>query len=200
MAYVYLIRNVINGKGYVGQTEMSISRRWTGHKSSARCGSSLVLHAAMRKYGVENFTICEVLRCDSLLLNDLEAHYIKFYGTFCSSGHGYNMSEGGENPPNHKGAKRSEKTRARMSAAARNRPPMSPEIRAQISATKKANGDAPSPEAREKARVLSIGKPRAAHVIAAATAARLGVKKNAEELARRSATRKANTLARQEAS
>jgi hypothetical protein len=38
----------------------------------------------------------EVASCDSSLLNDLEKHYIKFYGTYAPTGHGYNMTKGGE--------------------------------------------------------------------------------------------------------
>jgi group I intron endonuclease len=91
---IYLIRNKINGKGYVGQTTHLITKRWSQHKYQARNGKDALLGKAIRKYGIENFTIQEVVKCDVLLLNDLEIHYIKFYGTYAPTGHGYNLTEG----------------------------------------------------------------------------------------------------------
>lgn len=99
MGYIYLIRNLVNGKGYIGQTVNKVARRFDQHKYSANRGSNDALHRAMRKYGIENFSVKEVVSCESLLLNDLERHYIQFYGTFASIGHGYNMTEGGDGTP-----------------------------------------------------------------------------------------------------
>lgn len=93
---IYLIRNLINGKGYVGQTSYSLGHRWSRHKFDAKRGMPSLLHRAMRKYGNENFIIEQVVLGEDYLLNDLEIHYIKFYGTRCDSGHGYNMTDGGE--------------------------------------------------------------------------------------------------------
>ena len=191
MAFIYLIRNLINGKGYVGQTEMTIARRWSGHKSAAKSSSAL-LHRAIRKYGNENFSITTVASCDPLLLNDLEKHYIKFYGTHFSTGHGYNLTEGGDNPPSAKGLKRSPETRARMSKAAKNRPPVSIEDRKKRSETAKRIGHMPPRSAIEKARLVNTGKPRSANATAAVIAAITGVKKPKEELALRTATRRKN--------
>jgi len=36
---VYLITNTVNGKVYVGQTTVGVSKRWKGHKDEARKGS-----------------------------------------------------------------------------------------------------------------------------------------------------------------
>lgn len=120
--HIYLIRNLVNGKGYVGQTIQTVPKRWIAHKSCATHDRGNAVHAAMRKYGTENFTCNEVVSCDSLLLNDLERHYIKFYGTFAPTGHGYNLTEGGETPPDCTGTKRSEETKKRMSESAHKGP------------------------------------------------------------------------------
>ena len=93
---IYLIRNWVNGKGYVGKTVYSLAHRWSGHKASTKAGVDSLIYRAMRKYGIENFSIVEAIRCDESLLNDAEKHYIKFYGTHCNEGHGYNMTDGGE--------------------------------------------------------------------------------------------------------
>jgi group I intron endonuclease len=196
MASIYLIRNLIDGKGYVGQTEMTIARRWSGHKSDARRNDTF-LYQAMRKHSIENFTIEEVVSCDSSLLNDLEKHYIQFYGTHFSTGHGYNLTEGGDNPPSAKGLKRTAETRARMSEAAKNRPPVSVEDRKKRSETATRIGHMPPRSAIENARLVNTGRPRAAHVTAAVVAALTGVKKSKDELARRTATRRKNAAKRE---
>jgi predicted nucleotidyltransferase len=54
--YIYLIRNLLNGKAYIGKTEKSVSLRFSQHKTQSKIGSAYALHAAMRKYGVHNFS------------------------------------------------------------------------------------------------------------------------------------------------
>jgi group I intron endonuclease len=198
MASIYLIRNLVDGKGYVGQTVMTIARRWSGHKSDARRNDTF-LYQAMRKHGIENFSITEVVSCDPSLLNDLERHYIKFYGTYFSTGHGYNLTEGGDNPPIAKGLKRTAETRARMSEAAKNRPPVSAEDRKKRSETAKRIGHMPPRSAIENARLVNTGRPRSANVTAAVIAALTGTKKSKEEIARRTATRRKNAAKRAKA-
>jgi group I intron endonuclease len=104
----------------------------------------------MRKYGVENFSVTEVLSCDPLLLNDLERHYIRFYGTHAVLGHGYNLTEGGDGSPGsvptteqrekmsiaHKGKTIPKEQRDKISAALKGRV-VSKETAARISAAKK---------------------------------------------------------------
>jgi group I intron endonuclease len=55
--YIYRIDNLENGKFYIGQTIQGISKRWNEHVSDTRSGCTYVIHAAMRKYGIEMFTI-----------------------------------------------------------------------------------------------------------------------------------------------
>jgi group I intron endonuclease len=118
MGYIYLIRNTINGKGYVGQTVVSIEQRFSEHVAASNRGCGNALYKAMRKYGMENFSVSEVASCDSLLLNDLEKHYVKFYGTFAPVGHGYNMTLGGDGAL---GYVMSEESKKKMSLAKKGR-------------------------------------------------------------------------------
>lgn len=81
---IYRIDNLDNGNFYIGQTRMTLSKRFTDHKSEARRGQVMVtLYNAMRKYGVDMFTIedVEVLQAATKeelvrLLNDREIYYI----------------------------------------------------------------------------------------------------------------------------
>ena len=95
--FIYLITNEVNRKGYVGKTSFSIERRWAEHLKAAKNPKNVfALYVAIRKYGAEKFSIREVASCDEADLNDLEKHYIQYLGTFANSGHGYNMTEGGD--------------------------------------------------------------------------------------------------------
>lgn len=103
--FVYLITNTINGMRYVGQTTTSLEERFRLHKALKNCR---YLHAALEKYGSENFTIeaiCEPLTIE--LMNEFEAEYIKRYNTLAPNG--YNLTEGGRVP------RHNEITRRKMS-------------------------------------------------------------------------------------
>lgn len=64
---IYLITNAINDKKYVGQTIKSLKRRSNAHKRDAfKYQSSLPLHRAMRKYGIENFNNAKLKEQDVL--------------------------------------------------------------------------------------------------------------------------------------
>ena len=155
---IYLIRNVINGKGYVGQTGVSIESRYKKHLENARRGVDLALYRAMRKHGQENFVVTEVATCNRLLLDDLEKHYIKFFGTSAAGGHGYNMTDGGDTRRVPNGWRHTEESKAKNSAAHKGmkRPPRSDEFRAKQSAAQK--GKSPSEETRIKLSLAGKGK------------------------------------------
>lgn len=57
---VYVVMNHINGKVYVGQTTQRLSNRWAQHKHSVVRGSKTPFHLALKKYGLDNFSVCEV--------------------------------------------------------------------------------------------------------------------------------------------
>ena len=93
MAYIYKITNTINGKMYIGKTELTIEKRFQQHcKDSQRDKmSNRPLYKAMRKYGVEFFSIEEIEETDSP--EEREIYWIEFYGTFKN---GYNATMGGD--------------------------------------------------------------------------------------------------------
>ena len=93
MAYIYKITNTINGKMYIGKTELTIEKRFQQHcKDSQRDKmSNRPLYKTMRKYGVEFFSIEEIEETDSP--EEREIYWIEFYGTFKN---GYNATMGGD--------------------------------------------------------------------------------------------------------
>jgi len=110
---IYKIENKINGKIYVGQTVGDLSNRVAGHvKSNMHIGN------ALRKYGLESFTISVIDHADTKeVLNEKEKYWIKILT--CQSPNGYNLAAGGEGGDLSKFIKygpRSEKTKAKTSA------------------------------------------------------------------------------------
>ncbi len=116
---VYLLQNTVNGKCYVGKTVQGLRRRWNEHCGDARSRGTTVLHRALRKYGPENFQrkILSVGLNESVLLA-LETFWIRELNTRAPNG--YNLTDGGDGIS---GCRRSPETRAKQSAAARNRSP-----------------------------------------------------------------------------
>lgn len=56
--YIYKITNILNNKCYIGQTINTIEERWKRHQQDALSGRLDTHFAnAIRKYGVENFTL-----------------------------------------------------------------------------------------------------------------------------------------------
>ena len=157
---IYLIRNNVNGKGYVGQTTVGVDRRFAKHLENARRGIDGALYRAIRKHGAENFTVSEIASCRRVLLDDLEKHYIKFFGTSSTCGHGYNMTAGGDSRRVPEGWHHSEESKAKNSASHKGmkRPPRSAEFLAKQSAAQK--GKTPSIETRAKLSAALKGKPR----------------------------------------
>jgi group I intron endonuclease len=93
---IYLITNKINGKMYVGQTRNKLKERWAAHK---RCRDNMAIAKAIKKYGIEKFSIQVIDRCQTAdELNKKEIDWIKHYGTLYPSG--YNLQEGGLNLDN----------------------------------------------------------------------------------------------------
>ena len=191
MGHIYLIRNLVNGKGYVGQTTNTVIRRWKRHKSDAKRGHHCAIHSAIRKYGAGSFIIKEVARCEDSLLNKLERLFIKFYGTYAPTGHGYNETEGGEGSI---GFHHSDETKTKMSIAGKRRgfPAeatakarlvnkgnqylkgriLSEEHKAKISSTLKGTrGHPQSEETKHRIAAKAKGRKQSAEVIAKRVAA-----------------------------
>lgn len=94
MAYIYKITNTINGKIYIGQTVQSIKNRWKQHVNEAYAEAKCAhLHAAIRKYGENNFNIEVIESCPQELLDEREIYWIKELDTINV---GYNLTSGGK--------------------------------------------------------------------------------------------------------
>ena len=133
---IYGIRNVINGKIYVGKTGMNFGDRWDSHRSLLNSGKhdNPHLQHAWDKYKQENFEFIVIEDCSVDELSDKEKYYIKLYKDM---GLAYNIHDGGDegynlgkhlsedtkrkigekNRINGIGRKASEETKEKMSAA-----------------------------------------------------------------------------------
>lgn len=96
MGHIYCITNSINGKQYVGKTEIDVQERFEQHKGIRNCprDKNRPLYRAMRKYGVENFTVEELETVEDVsMLSERESFWIAQKDTFR---HGYNCTRGGD--------------------------------------------------------------------------------------------------------
>lgn len=93
----YMITNNVNGHRYIGITVCSLEKRWREHRSAANTGSQKRLYRAMRKYGIENFSINKIYDATSFDdLQEAEKRFIAQYETHASLNKGYNLTSGGE--------------------------------------------------------------------------------------------------------
>jgi hypothetical protein len=97
---IYLVRNKINGKQYVGQTLKYVSvnktkrgteGRWRVHVHDAMNGMDEIrlLHEAIREFGPDNFEVTKICDCHESQLSILEDKYMREYNTF--EPNGYNI-------------------------------------------------------------------------------------------------------------
>lgn len=92
---IYGIRNLINGKIYVGKTGMNFGDRWDSHRSLLNNGKhdNPHLQKAWNKYGKDNFEFIVLEDCEIDELSDREKYYIKLYKDM---GLAYNIHDGGD--------------------------------------------------------------------------------------------------------
>lgn len=95
MAYIYLIKNNINGKCYVGKTLKSPKERFSEHLYDAYkpTEENRPLYRAIKKYGKDNFSLRVLEECTDGLASEREIWYIKKLKTYA---HGYNATIGGD--------------------------------------------------------------------------------------------------------
>lgn len=94
---IYIIKNRINSKVYIGQS-VNPARRFIGHcKKSSNNGTSLISRA-IQKYGANNFWF-EILESQVTNYNERERYWISQYNSVQPNG--YNIQPGGEEPPVH---------------------------------------------------------------------------------------------------
>ena len=65
MAYIYIIKNDINNKVYVGKTQQTVKDRFKEHirESRRKRCEKRPLYSAMNKYGFEHFQIEVLEKC-----------------------------------------------------------------------------------------------------------------------------------------
>lgn len=101
MKAIYKITDTTNNKIYIGQSN-DPQHRWSSHKSRARNNEGVgtsAIYDAIRTHGEENF-IFEIIGWFNDY-NEKEKYYIKFYNSIVPNG--YNLTEGGEEPPHRYG-------------------------------------------------------------------------------------------------
>jgi len=93
---IYKITNIINGKIYIGQTQIGIVKRWLKHIETSKY-KNFKISKAIRKYGEDKFKI-EVIdyAYTTNELNEKEKYWIEKYDSFKN---GYNSTKGGEDNP-----------------------------------------------------------------------------------------------------
>lgn len=167
---IYLIKNNINNKVYIGKTVNSFYERWTGHLTKAKkepCNS--YFYRAIKKYGKENFSFYILESLDNP--KNLFEREIFWIAKFSSKEIGYNSTIDGEGIHGRKlseetknkirkgniGKKYLEETRKKQSESAKGKP-KSKEHRENLSKSKKGK---PSPnKGRTGENNPLFGKPR----------------------------------------
>jgi group I intron endonuclease len=105
MGIIYLLKNKINNKCYVGQTIRTLKKRWYEH--CARVDGCIILNDAIKKYSSENFETSIIIEVENDKLDEYEVEYIKQYNSLYPNG--YNIQTGG-----NKGKKHCEESREKM--------------------------------------------------------------------------------------
>ena len=116
---LYVIKNVINNKCYVGQTnKYPFDRVYEHIQNSTREKNNSLIARAIRKYGSESFIVVETLHCQKEQANKWEETLILYYDALIPNG--YNILPFGqvfEIPGGWwKGRKRSPETVAKIAA------------------------------------------------------------------------------------
>jgi group I intron endonuclease len=90
MGHIYMLKNKLNGKSYVGQTICPVEERLQKHQhKSSNCRA---IYGAIKKYGWDNFEI-DWYECLDNELNKHEKWMVNLMRTL--SPDGYNLKEGG---------------------------------------------------------------------------------------------------------
>lgn len=143
---LYVLTNNVNGKQYAGICVTTVDNRWRRHLASAKGGSKIPLHRAIRKYGADAFQVEHIAEAATHeALKAAEAVVIAQFVTMVPRG--YNCTRGGDGShgftftqehlrklsQSHVGFKHSEETKKKIGAASRARG-QTPETRALMSA------------------------------------------------------------------
>jgi len=133
---VYQIKNIVNGKLYIGSSN-NIAKRWISHKCllENKKHKNKYLISAWHKYGRNSFifSIIEYVEIDKLI--EREQYYIDYYNT-SDRNFGYNLAP---NAGRTAGCVFSKETRIKMSISATKRPPISEETKLKLSIARLGN-------------------------------------------------------------
>ena len=181
---VYCIRNILNGKRYIGSTGVSFRRRWRSQRQSLRRNEhrNKHLNRAWEQCGESSF-VFEVLEyIDDVNCLLAEAKWMNHYKSSDQS-YGYNTMPVPGSAQNYK---HSEETKARMSIQRRGRPghPMPEDHKARLNALR--IGKPRSIETRTKISAALIGRKLPSETRAKMSEARTGLKRTDESKQRMS--------------
>ena len=93
--FIYIIKNSINKKVYIGQTCQSVEARFKQHLKCSKSSRKQHICRAILKYGKDKFFYETLEECDKMILNQREEYYIKIYNSYIN---GYNLTKGGNQP------------------------------------------------------------------------------------------------------
>jgi len=96
MNCIYIIRNIITNKVYIGKTHC-FSTRKKEHLRKLKYGKHInkYLQYSYDKYGKDVFSFSILENCDNLLLDEREKYWISIYNS-TNDLKGYNLTHGGE--------------------------------------------------------------------------------------------------------
>lgn len=101
---IYVIKNDINNKVYVGQA-INTKQRFQNHCNPSSSKYNDLVSRAIQKYGKSHFWY-EILESQIENYDEREKYWISYYN--CIRPNGYNISEGGNYPPLQKGTQHPE--------------------------------------------------------------------------------------------
>lgn len=148
---IYKIANGKNGSFYIGAS-VHIERRFREHRIKSKRRGCKLLSRAIRKYGLQNFTLTVLEECDKSLLVEREMHWI------ASLKPRYNISLG----PGRLGLEVPMEARRKLSAIgkaqwnAKSKEERELIVRNQLIGP--AKGHDVSPETRDKIRIKLVGR------------------------------------------
>ena len=149
---IYLFRNTINGKVYVGQSN-DLYMRYHRHKRSVNLSkpNGMILIAAFKKYGFDRFEFSILEFTEKSKLTEREQYWMDFFKS-SQKEFGYNACPAAGSAF---GYKHSKETRQKVSASLRGRK-HSLETKKKISNSH--TGKTNSIESREKNRIAHLGR------------------------------------------
>lgn len=95
IGFIYKITNKLNGKAYIGKTLGTVEKRFNEHLKDAkrRQYEKRPLYTAINKYGIDNFCVETLEKCDNNIISQREIYWIEYYDTYKN---GYNATRGGD--------------------------------------------------------------------------------------------------------